>query len=101
MPALIRAVYRRADITKPRNLVGLSKDITPEEMQALLLSSITVNEDAVRELALQRGLAVKDYLASRQLPAQRLFLGAPQVVKVQTSAESVWLAQAELRLTQQ
>jgi hypothetical protein len=55
----------------------------------------------VRELALQRGLAVKDYLASRQLPAQRLFLGAPQVVKVQTSAESVWLAQAELRLTQQ
>ena len=101
MPALIRAVYRRADITKPRNLVGLSKDIAPEEMQALLLSSITVNEDAVRELALQRGLAVKDYLASRQLPAQRLFLGAPQVVKVQTSAESVWLAQAELRLTQQ
>ena len=97
---LLRAVYRRADIAKPRNLVGLTKDIAPEEMQALLLFNIPVNEDAVRGLALKRGVAVKDYLATRQLPAERLFLGAPQVVKVSGSAESAWHPHAELSLTQ-
>jgi len=27
MPVLLRSVYRRSDITKPRNLVGLTEDI--------------------------------------------------------------------------
>ena len=93
--ALLKAVYRRADITKPRNLVGLTKDIEPAEMQALLLAHITVNEDAMRDLALQRGMAVKDYLASRQLPAERLFLGAAKAVQ----PDSAWTPRAELSLS--
>ncbi len=76
MPVLLRAVYRRADITKPRNLVGLTKDIEVPDMEALLLANITVNEEAARELALQRGVVVKDYLAAKQVSAERLFLGA-------------------------
>ena len=71
-PVLLKEVYKRADITKPRNLLGLTKDIAPADMEALLLASITVNEDAMRELALQRGVAVKDYLASRKLPVERM-----------------------------
>ncbi|OGB29734.1 MAG: hypothetical protein A3F78_17825 [Burkholderiales bacterium RIFCSPLOWO2_12_FULL_61_40] len=93
--ALLKAVYRRADITKPRNLVGLTKDIEPAEMEALLLAHITVNDDAMRELALQRGVAVKDYLASRQLPAERLFLGAAKAVQ----PEGDWTPRAELSLS--
>jgi hypothetical protein len=27
VPVLLKDVYRRADITKPRNLVGLTKDL--------------------------------------------------------------------------
>ena len=61
-------------------------------MQALLLASINVGEDAIRDLALQRGLAVKDYLAARQVPAERLFLGAPKAVK----PEGDWKPRAEL-----
>ena len=76
MPVLLRAVYRRADITKPRNLVGLTKDIGVPDMEALLLANITVNDEAARELALQRGVVVKDYLAAKQVSAERLFLGA-------------------------
>jgi hypothetical protein len=34
-----------------------------------------VTEDDLRALALQRGVAVKDYLATSQLPAERLFFG--------------------------
>ncbi len=95
-PELLRAVYRRADITKPRNLVGLTKDLPPPEMEALLLASITVNEDAMRELALQRGVAVKDYLASRELSPERLFLGSAKT----EPAAADWKPHAQLNLTQ-
>ncbi len=94
-PTLLKEVYRRADITKPRNIVGLAKDIPQAEMEALLLTSITVNEDAVRALALQRGVAVKDYLASRKLPAERLFLGAARTV----APDADWKPRAELSVT--
>lgn len=93
-PALLKEVYRRADIAKPRNLVGIAKDLPPGEMEALLLASIPVSEASMRELALARGVAVRDYLASRQLPADRLFLGAVKVVEPEAS----WHPHAELTL---
>lgn len=93
-PALLQAVYRRADISKPRNFVGMAKDISLAEMEALLLAAIPVTPDAMRELAVARGMAVKDYLASRALPEDRMFLGAPQLERQQEA----WLPQAELRL---
>ena len=74
-PALLKEVFRRSDFPKPRNVLGIAKDIPADEMQALLLANIVVTPDAMRELALQRGVAVKDYLASKQLPVDRLFLG--------------------------
>ena len=94
-PDLLKAVYRRADITKPRNLVGLTKDISVVEMESLLMTSMGVTEDDLRALALQRGVAVKDYLAARQLPAERLFLGGVKVIAPQNG----WKPQAELSLT--
>jgi hypothetical protein len=93
-PALLKEVYRRSDIAKPRNLVGLAKDLPASEMEALLLASIPVSEASMRELALARGVAVRDYLASRQLPADRLFLGAARVVP----SEASWQPHAELTL---
>lgn len=77
-PVLLRAVYRRADITKPRNAIGLARDLPPADMEALLMTNVPVTEDAMRELALQRGVAVRDYLTSRQLSSERVFMGAPQ-----------------------
>ena len=94
-PALLKDVYRRVDITKPRNVLGLAKDIPDADMEALLLASITVSEDSMRELALQRGVAVKDYLASRKLGAERLFLGAPKIV----ASAADWKPRAELNVT--
>lgn len=93
-PALLKEVYRRTDIPKPRNLVGMAKDLPQAEMEALLLASIPVTADAIRELAVGRGVVVKDYLASRQLPEDRMFLGAPQV----GAQGEKWRPQAELKL---
>lgn len=75
--ALLKQVYRRADLPgKPRNALGFTKNVPVPEMEALLLDHINVSDDAMRQLAVQRGVAVKDYLAGKKLPADRLFLGA-------------------------
>jgi hypothetical protein len=94
VPALLKEVYKRADMPKPRNLVGLAKDLPVAEMEKLLLADITVSEDAIRELAVRRGVAVKDYLASRDLAPARLFLGAVKTVP----PEPAWTPRAELNL---
>ena len=94
-PALLKAAYKRADFAKPRNLVGLAKDLPVAEMEALLLANVPATEDAMRELAVQRGLAVRDYLASRQLPLERLFLGAAKAVPAQAD----WQPRADLNLS--
>jgi hypothetical protein len=103
VPVLLKDVYRRADITKPRNLVGLAKDLPAAEMETLLLASIPITEDAMRTLAQQRGVAVKDYLASRKVAAERLFLGAPKsTASGETgsgTAETPWKPHAELSVT--
>jgi hypothetical protein len=93
-PELLKEVYRRADIPKPRNLIGIAKDIPQAEMEALLLAAQPVSADALRELAVARGVAVKDYLASRELPEDRMFLGAPML----KGADDQWRPQAELKL---
>ena len=117
-PALLKEVYKRADFPKPRNLIGMAKDIPDAEMEALILANIVVTEDVMRELALQRGVAVKDYLAGKQLPLERLFLGAVKAgdaqgkavvtadakadaradVKADAKADAKWTPRAELNL---
>ena len=93
-PALLKEVYKRADVPKPRNLIGLTKDQPVPEMEKLLLADIPVTDDAMHALAVQRGMAVRDYLASRDLPAERLFLGAVKAVP----PEAKWTPRAELNL---
>jgi hypothetical protein len=93
-PALLKSVYRRADFPKPRNLMGLAKDLPVPEMEALLLAHLDASESAIQALALRRGVAVRDYLASLKLPADRLFLGAAKAVP----PEAKWQPRAELNL---
>jgi hypothetical protein len=96
-PVLLKAVYKRADFPKPRNLIGLAKDIPLPEMEALLLANLSVTESAMRALAEQRGVAVRDYLASLKLPMERLFLGATKAV----ADDAKWQPRAELNLATQ
>jgi stage V sporulation protein SpoVS len=95
VPALTKALYSRSDFTKPRNAIGMAKDLPTDQMRSLLLAQITVPDDAMRELALARGVAVRDYLAQQQLPLERLFLGAPKL----DSQEPQWSPRAQLSLS--
>ena len=93
-PALLKEVYKRSDVPKPRNAIGMLKDIPAPEMEALLLASLPATEQAMQELALARGVAVRDYLAAKGLPSDRLFLGAAEAV----GKEEKWSPRAELSL---
>ena len=62
----------------PRNLVGLAKDLTVPEMEALLLAHQPATEAMAAELAAQRGQAIRAYLVAQKLPVERLFLAAPK-----------------------
>jgi hypothetical protein len=93
-PALLKEVYKRADIVKPKNVVGLTKDLPPAEMEALLVASIVVADDAMQQLAVRRGVAVRDYLAARSIAVERLFLGAPKTA----SDAADWTPRADLKI---
>lgn len=97
-PDLLRQVYRRADIQKPRNLIGLAKDIPVDQMEALLTASIAVPADAMNALAVARAVAVRDHLAGRGVPLDRLFLGAVKLGAPAGDGADGWVPQAQLTL---
>ena len=92
--ALLLQVYQRADIPKPLTAEGTLQTLAPQEMENLLLSHQSASEEQMRALAVQRGVAVRDYLATRAVSADRLFLGAAKVVP----PEAKWRPRAELSL---
>lgn len=74
-PVLLARVYKAAKFPKPRNTIGLTKTLPPEEMEKLLLANYAVDEEALRRLARQRAEAVQRWLIEQgELPAGRLFL---------------------------
>jgi uncharacterized protein involved in outer membrane biogenesis len=97
---IVRELYRTTDIpAKPRNALGFVRDIPPAEMEALLRGRTLVTADAMRELALQRGLAVRDALVAKGLPAERLFLAAPKL-RASGEDDAVWSPRVQLELSQ-
>ena len=97
---LVRQMYREAPLKdKPRNMVGLLKDLPLAEMEQRLLDAVVIQEDQVRELALQRGLAVRDALMSLGLPASRIFLAAPRLLTgAEQATATPWAVRLELAL---
>jgi hypothetical protein len=94
-PELLTAVYKRADITKPRNLVGLAKDLPVQGN----------GKPAARQRAGRRGVDAPTGRGARrhgarlpagaEAPSERLFLGAVRT----TASGSDWKPGAELKLT--
>ncbi|MBS0354713.1 MAG: DUF748 domain-containing protein [Proteobacteria bacterium] len=77
-PALLTRVYKDEKFPKPRNLIGLTKDLPVPEMEKLILANTTVSDEDLRLLAQQRAQAAKNWLLDKgQVPADRVFLLAP------------------------
>ena len=92
-PTLLKAVYRRTVMEKPRNFLGLTQDLSVQKMQKLLLANVDASPEQIANLALRRGEAVKDYL-SQTVSADRLFLQISPAVL----SQDPWLPRTELKL---
>ena len=99
MPVIRAITDRAAQLPdQPRNLVNQPKDIAPAEMEARLLAGIRITDESMRELALQRGLAVRDALIASGLPSARLFLAAPRL-RLSGEGDAAWLPSVNLTLS--
>lgn len=74
-PALLARVYKDEKFPKPRNMIGLTKDLPVAEMEKLIITNTTVEDEDVRTLARRRAQAVKNWLVDKgQVPAERIFV---------------------------
>jgi hypothetical protein len=97
--AIVKRLYGDTKLPdKPRNVIGLAKDIPLAEMETLLRRATVVSADSARELALQRGLAVRDALVAKGLPSERLFLAAPKL-RASGEDDAAWSPRVQLALS--
>ncbi|CAB3704678.1 DUF748 domain-containing protein [Achromobacter kerstersii] len=76
----LEAVYDDADIKdKPRNFIGMSKSVPPDQMEAMLRSVAPVGDEQLRQLADARAQAVYEKLQAQEGLADRVFIVAPQL----------------------
>ena len=74
-PALLTRVYKDEKFLKPRNMIGLAKDLPVAEMEKLILANTRAGDEDVRLLGQQRAQAVKGWLLEKgQVPAERVFV---------------------------
>ena len=80
-PRFLAAVYEDAKLPdKPKNALGLAKEIPPAEMETLLLASYTVDDEALNALANERAQAVKSWLTDTGgIASERMFLVASKL----------------------
>jgi uncharacterized protein involved in outer membrane biogenesis len=63
---------------KPRNFIGIAKEIPVPDMESLMLAHTSVGPDDLQRLANGRAQAAKEWLmAEGKVPAARLFINAP------------------------
>jgi hypothetical protein len=71
----LRIVYKDAKFPKPRNAIGLQRDLPVPEMETLILTNTEITNDDLRDLALARSRAVESFLEKvAGLSPERVFL---------------------------
>jgi len=70
----LKQVYRSADFSKPRNILGMQKTLPPAEMEKLMLASIEVTDSDIRKLAARRAQNVKELMLQSDIAADRIFI---------------------------
>jgi hypothetical protein len=73
----LKAAYGDESFPKPRNFIGLAKDLPVPEMESLMLKNAQATDDDLRDLANRRAQVVQNrLLASGQVTADRLSIVA-------------------------
>ncbi len=85
----LRRAYKEGKFPKPRNFIGMQKDLPVEEMEKLMLTNTAVSDDDLIQLANQRGQTVKEALTrSGEVVPERVFLIAPKLEAAKADASA-------------
>lgn len=72
--------YKEAKFPKPRNMIGLQKDLPVDEMEKLMLTNTRATDEDMHTLAKQRAENVQSWLLEQgKVPAERVFLVPPKL----------------------
>jgi hypothetical protein len=75
----LKMAYKEEKFPKPKNFLGIAKDIPVSEMEKLMLTNTQVTDGDLRALASQRAMKVKDaILSSGQVEPERVFIIEPK-----------------------
>jgi uncharacterized protein involved in outer membrane biogenesis len=96
----LKAAYDDESFPKPRNVIGLAKDLPVSEMESLMLKNTQASDDDLRELANRRARAVQDrLLATGQVSADRLSItGAKPVSSEEKEKPKAKLSRVDFSL---
>jgi hypothetical protein len=77
----LKMAYKEEKFPKPKNVLGMAKDIPAPEMEKLMLTYIEIKESDLRTLASQRAMKVKDaILKAGQVESERVFVLEPKTL---------------------
>jgi hypothetical protein len=75
----LKMAYKEEKFPKPKNFIGMAKDLPAPEMEKLMLTHTEVKDGDLRALASQRSMKVKDaILKSGQVEPERVFILEPK-----------------------
>lgn len=78
----LKAVYLKEKFPKPRNLIGMVKDLPDTEMKKLIIANTVAGEQELLQLAAKRAATVRQYLINQgKLDSQRLFQKQDAITK--------------------
>lgn len=80
--------YKEAKFPKPRNMIGMQKDLPVEEMEKLMLTNFPASDDDLKALATRRAETVQAWLVEQgKVPPERIFL-LPSKVEADDKAKA-------------
>ncbi|MBJ6749232.1 DUF748 domain-containing protein [Geomonas anaerohicana] len=78
----LKAVYKKEKFPKPRNALGMVKDLPDNEMKKLIVANTVVGENELQSLARERSATVIKYLVAKGgLPPEKLFQASDNIYK--------------------
>ncbi len=70
----LKTVYKKEKFPKPRNMIGMVKDLPDPEMKKLIIANTKVGKQELQQLAAKRAALVRQYLINKgKIESQRLF----------------------------
>ncbi len=90
--------YKNETFPRPRNIIGIVKELPVPEMEKSMLEHTEVTGDDLRLLAIARGEGAKDYLVKSGIAAERIFLLEPRLTPVEKEGTELKASRVDFRL---